>query len=443
VQLLARNLGIPNAAISLRNLNVLLPFSGKTVFYAVSPRGRVIMKLESDMTPQEKELVEVQKRKEERIRVPTRRIDLKNLELASLMDLQSSASGRICGPKAANLGQLRSLFPDKVAPGFVIPFGVFRNSMERPMPGTGGTFWEFLQMTFAQAAEERKQGVSEDEIEKSILEKLSQLQEAIKNTPLPPELVQKLRVRFREVLDGEMGQVPVFIRSDTNMEDLKDFTGAGLNLTVPNVVKEADILQGIRNVWASPFRERGYRWRQKYLLNPENVYPSILILKSVNVDKSGVMITTGIVSSEPGDTTVAFNWGVGGAVDGQAAETYLLQQNNTDMLTTPAREPTFRYLPQQGGVEKGAAHFGKPILDTQDRRQLRGLDGEIRRRLPGTPGIESDGPYDVELGILNGSIWLFQVRPFVESKNARSTTYLHAMDPDIPKNLSISMSQKL
>jgi len=443
VQLLARNLGIPNAAISLRNLNALLPFSGKTVFYAVSPRGRAIMKLASDMTPQEKELVEVRKRKEERVKVPTNKIDLKNLSLTSLMDLKSSSSGRVCGPKAANLGQLRSLFPDKVAPGFVIPFGVFRNSMERPMTGTGGTFWEFLQMTFAQAASERKQSVSEDEIEKSILEKLSQLQEAIKNTPLPPELVERLRIRFREVFGGELGQVPVFIRSDTNMEDLKEFTGAGLNLTVPNVVNETEILQGIRSVWASPFRERGYRWRQKYLLNPENVYPSILILKSVNVDKSGVMITTGIVSAEPRDTTVAFNWGVGGAVDGQAAETYLLQHDNVDILTIPARENTFRDLPLQGGVKSGTVYFGKPILSVQDRQQLRELDREIRRRLPGTPGIESDGPYDVELGISNGSIWLFQVRPFVENKNARSTLYLQAMDPELPKNLSISMSQKI
>lgn len=443
VQLLARNLGIPNAAISLRNLNALLPFSGKTVFYAVSPRGRTLMKLASDMTPQEKELVEVRKRKEERVKVPTNKINLKNLNLASLMELQASDSGRICGPKAANLGQLRSLFPDKVAPGFVIPFGIFRESMERPMPGTGGTFWEFLHTTFTQAARERESGTSEEEIEAVVLERLAQLQEAIKGAPLSQEFVQRLRTRFREVFGGEMGQIPVFIRSDTNMEDLKEFTGAGLNLTVPNVVKEEDILQGIRDVWASPFRERGYRWRQKYLLNPENVYPSILILKSVNVDKSGVMITTGIVSAEPRDTTVAFNWGVGGAVDGQAAETYLLQYDNMDILTIPAREPTFRYLPQKGGVEKGDAHFGKPILSVQDRQKLRELDREIRKRLPGTPGIESDGPYDVELGILNDDIWLFQVRPFVENKNARSTTYLHAMDPEPPKDLNIPMNHRL
>jgi len=443
VQLLARNLGIPNVVLSLSSLREMVPLSGQTIFYAVSPRGKVLMKPASDMTSLERSLVEVQKRKEERIRVPTDKLNLKRLELVSLLDLRASDSGRICGPKAANLGQLKSLFPDKVAPGFIIPFGIFRNAMDQPMPGTDGSLWQFLEETFAQAKQDRERGKNEEEIENNILLRLSQMQEAIRKMPLPPELAQNVRKRFREVLGGEMGQIPVFVRSDTNMEDLKEFTGAGLNLTVPNVVKEEDILQGIRDVWASPFRERGYRWRQKYLLNPENVYPSILLLKSADVDKSGVMITTGIVSSDPRDITVSFNWGVGGAVDGQVAESYLLRYDGTDILLSAAREPVSSRLSVQGGVEKSATHFEKPILSQQERDQLRQLDKEIRRRLPGTPGIESEGPYDVELGFLDGHIWLFQVRPFVESKNALSTAYLYEMDPELPKNVRISLTDKL
>ena len=77
------------------------------------------------------------------------------------------------------------------------------------------------------------------------------------------------------------------------MEDLKDFTGAGLNLTLFNVVDYETIIQGIRDVWASPYTERSYKWRQQYLLNPENVFPSILIIPSVDVDYSGVMVTRG------------------------------------------------------------------------------------------------------------------------------------------------------
>src|SRR5690606_34415228 len=51
VQLLARNLGIPNAVISRETMNALMAYRGKRVFYAVSNRGTVIMKPESAMDP--------------------------------------------------------------------------------------------------------------------------------------------------------------------------------------------------------------------------------------------------------------------------------------------------------------------------------------------------------------------------------------------------------
>ena len=56
VQLLARNLGIPNAALSDANLQSLKKYDGTRVFYAVSKKGNVILKPESQMTDQERGL---------------------------------------------------------------------------------------------------------------------------------------------------------------------------------------------------------------------------------------------------------------------------------------------------------------------------------------------------------------------------------------------------
>ncbi|RAM00226.1 hypothetical protein DO021_20265 [Desulfobacter hydrogenophilus] len=39
-------------------------------------------------------------------------------------------------------------------------------------------------------------------------------------------------------------------------------------------------------MWASAYSERSYLWRQKYLSNPANVFPSILLLPSVDVQRS-------------------------------------------------------------------------------------------------------------------------------------------------------------
>ena len=49
----------------------------------------------------------------------------------------------------------------------------------------------------------------------------------------------------------------VFVRSDTNVEDLAGFTGAGLNLTMPNVVGYENLLHAISEVWALAVYSQG------------------------------------------------------------------------------------------------------------------------------------------------------------------------------------------
>ncbi|MEZ4850789.1 MAG: PEP/pyruvate-binding domain-containing protein [Bacteroidia bacterium] len=179
------------------------------------------------------------------------------------------------------------------------------------------------------------------------------------------------------------------------------------------------------------------------MLNPENVFPSILIIPSVDVEYSGVMITKGIPSGNDRDITVAFSRGAGGAVDGQAAETYLLAEEGKNSLLSPAREPSYRRLPVSGGSKMIYASFEQPILNEQNLKDLRTMAQEIRKEIPKATGEEGDGPYDVELGFTNDKIWLFQIRPFVENKNATSSNYLESISPTIDGNKKIDLNYTL
>ena len=435
VQLLARNLGIPNAVMTANLVDALMRYSGSQVFYAVSPKGVVVMKPVARMTAEERALFDSKRVIDERIAVPTDRMDLSDVDLPSLMEVRADDSGVICGPKAANLGELRSLFPQRVASGLVIPFGVFRAHMNQEMPGQEGSYWEFLQETFAQAKAQYEAQVDEIVVEAEVLKQLAHLRGAIKEMPFLTWFSEQLPKRFESVFEAPMGQVPVFVRSDTNMEDLKDFTGAGLNLTVPNAKDKTVLMQAIRDVWASPFTERSYRWRQKFLLNPEQVYPSILLLRSVPVEKSGVMITAGVGGGDERDVTVAFSRGVGGAVEGQAAETYLLKADGHDVLFSPAREVQFTTLPERGGIGKAFATFENSVLTPTERQALRAMAKEVREKLLGMPE-----PFDIELGVLKGEVCLFQVRPFVESKRARASLYLNGLDPVVKEDAVVDLT---
>ena len=440
VQLLARNLGIPNAALSSNNLKSLEKYANKNVFYAVSNKGNVILKLENDMSDEEQKLFNKKERTKNMITVPTDKLRLDVSKIINMKDVKASDSGILCGPKAANLGELKNLFPNKVVDGIIIPFGVFKSHMNKEMPSKNKTYWQFLNETFNRATQLKKENVTEDEIEKFVIASLKELHTAILNIDLDASFIKDLKSNFSSVFGDNLGNVPVFLRSDTNMEDLKEFTGAGLNLTLFNILKEEKIINGIKQVWASAYSERSFKWRQKYLLNPENVYPSILIIPSVDVDYSGVMITKGINEGAENDLTVAFSRGAGGAVDGQSAETRLITDNSSFLLS-PARQPDYIRLPATGNTKKYYTTFNKPILNYNNINEIRELASEIREKI----GKQNDDnhAYDVEFGFKDDKLWLFQIRPFVENKQAKSSEYLNAISPKTDSNKEIKLKEKI
>ena len=433
VQLLARNLAIPNGLISSDVLDYLKKYDGEEIFYAVSPKGTIKLKLADDMTGEEQKIFKSKDRNKKRISISTSKIILDADSLLDMSKIDASYSGKWCGPKAANLGQLKQMFPDNVVEGFVIPFGVFKDHMEQEIPDLGESYWTYLKRIFSNEKQFLHQGVDPKEVECVTLQELSYLQSLIEDMPLKNTFVSNVETQFKDIFSDKLGQVPVFLRSDTNMEDLPEFTGAGLNLTLFNVLSRDKILEGIKKVWASPYSERSYQWRQQYLENPEDVYPSILIIPSVNVDKSGVIITKGVSSGDENAISISFSKGVGGAVEGQSAESYVIHQSRYVELISPGRETKYRVIPSTGGSKLEHSALNDPVLTPVDLVALNNMAKDISSKMDAV--TDSGGPYDIELGIKDGKIWLFQVRPFVENKEANASLYLESLDPKFDDKL--------
>jgi len=439
VQLLARNLGIPNSLISGSVLNALKAYDGREVFYAVSSGGTVILKLSMDMTSEEKKLFQKNKNDKKRLTISTDKIILHPDSLLNMSRIDASYSGKWCGPKAANLAQLKQMFPEHVVEGLVIPFGIFRDHMDQKVPYQDYTYWSYLKDIFISERQKIAQGQLRSSVEKETLFELAKLRTMIERMPLKPGLINNIESQFKSIFGKSLGEIPVFLRSDTNMEDLPQFTGAGLNLTLFNVVDGQEILSGIKKVWASPYTERSYQWRQQYLENPEEVYPSILIIPSVNVDKSGVIITKGVNRGDADDISISFSRGVGGAVEGQSAESYVVHNNGYQELIAPGRETKYRTIPASGGSTYKYASLSDPVLSAEDVYNLNAMAKTIASKMDEL--TEAEHAYDIELGIKDGFIWLFQVRPFVENNDALSSEYLRSLNPKLD-NISILMEPK-
>ncbi|HSN71713.1 MAG TPA: hypothetical protein VLT59_09385, partial [Steroidobacteraceae bacterium] len=146
VQLLARNLGIPNVAVDETVIRRLRDHDGKQAVLAVSPGGRVEILADS---PRFDPFFEAVARDDVVITPDLDKLDLSVREFVNLDDLRADDSGRIVGPKAAKLGELRRAFPDRVARGVAIPFGLFRETvLDRPYKDTGKTAFEWIVAEF-------------------------------------------------------------------------------------------------------------------------------------------------------------------------------------------------------------------------------------------------------------------------------------------------------
>jgi hypothetical protein len=229
---------------------------------------------------------------------------------------------------------------------------------------------------------------------------------------------------------GPDGSFGAFVRSDTNVEDLPGFTGAGLNLTLFNIVGYENILQAVKEVWASPFEERAYGWRQSNMEDPEWVLPSVVVQKSLPSEKSGVLVTVDVDSGEAGWLTVAVNEGVGGAVEGQASESLKISTATGEARflaqATAARRMA---LSAAGGIHKPRATGTEAVLKPSEVQQLVAFSRVVGQQFPSLQDENGNFlPADVEFGFLDGRLNLLQIRPFVESSTAQSSAYLGQLD---------------
>ncbi|MCP4340467.1 MAG: hypothetical protein GY799_16650 [Desulfobulbaceae bacterium] len=425
VQLLARNLGIPNVIVDASLIPTLTSYQGQPVILAVSPAGSVQLVLDKGQLDQ---VFAQQTTVTNRIRPDLQKLDLTTRNLIPLSQLRAADSGRIVGPKAANLGELYHQFPDAVAEGLVIPFGVFRSLLDQPMPDSSLTFFAWMEKQY-QTIQALPTG--SPEAEQKLEAVRSQLEAHLLHVILDDKFRHQLRIAMEKVF-GPEGTYGVFVRSDTNVEDLPGFTGAGLNKTIPHVVGFDYVLAAIPKVWASPFSQRAFAWRQALMELPQHVYASILLMRSVPAEKSGVMVTRDIDTGDPKWLTIAVNEGIGGAVDGQAAESLRVHSQTGKVRTiAQATSPWRRVLNSRGGIAQEQVKFPQRVLKPGEIKQLISMAHELPLRYPSL--VDDHGipvPADIEFGFVQEKLQLFQIRPFLESTEARSNQYLNELDKD-------------
>jgi phosphoenolpyruvate synthase/pyruvate phosphate dikinase len=453
MQLLARALGIPNVVLGPSPYELFTAHAGEEVFFLATPRGRVIVKAASAMTPGDRELVAQYQGNEERttdgalaasarkLHIDVDRLDVRSASVIDLASLRQADSGVRSGPKAAFLGSLKHHFPDAVARGVVVPFGAYYAHYRatpvavpdelagKAIATSGEPLPEFVKRTYASFfGEMMASGADERQLSAWIEPRLAVIRHSIETQALSPELESGIRGELaRQGLlrkDDPKQTVGLFVRSDTNVEDLESFNGAGLNLTLFNRHSLDDVYSALKQVWASPFTYRSFSWRQTLIDQPLWVLPSVVILESVPTEKSGVLITADLDGKDTRKMLIATSEGVGGAVDGTPAETLVWSRDDIDLVSM-FKSPYRRLLLPTGGSQIVKSTGSGQVLSEAELSDLVSAAGRIREVM--TAEKDSSGeprPWDVEFGFAGGKLWLFQARPYL---GAESLAHLPAL----------------
>ena len=117
-----------------------------------------------------------------------------------------------------------------------------------------------------------------------------------------------------EILNAysQLGGGKVAVSSSATAEDLPDASFAGQQDTFLNVQGDENLLQAIKDCWASLWSDRAVAYRSQRGMEDDQVAMSVVVQKMLQSDVSGVMF-----SVSPGDENslmIEASWGQGEAI---------------------------------------------------------------------------------------------------------------------------------
>jgi pyruvate,water dikinase len=291
------------------------------------------------------------------------------------------------GGKGASLGELAGAgLP--VPPAFVVTAGTYRSFIEET--GIDEALFEAVDVDPDDSA--------------ALAEAQARAEELILDTEMPDDLREEIIETYGNLDDGEAF---VAVRSSATAEDLPDASFAGQQETFLNVTEE-DLVERVRECWASLFTQRAIYYREQQGFAHDKVDIAVVVQRMVDAEKSGVMFTSHPSTGED-DLIVEAAWGLGEAVvAGEVSpDNYVVDRASGDLDSVTVAEKNTMYVKSETGET-----VAEDVPD--DKRTARVLDeSEIRRLVELGERVEDHygEPQDVEWAIFDGEVFMLQSRP--------------------------------
>jgi len=283
----------------------------------------------------------------------TPQVDVSESRLLDLCDLNHT-SVPVAGAKASQLAEVCNMRPRVRTPGgFVIPFAHYRQHLTRNNLVVG------IDQMLVDGAFRDDRPTRDGH--------LRELRDIIGRLPVDRGLVRQVRRKLRS-----FGTTRTIFRSSTNAEDLVGFNGAGLysSVVVDANPTEEDVVNAIREVWASVWTLRGYDERDFYRIDHRQVAMAVLVQPFVSdVIATGVAITANPFTVHRPGVFINVQTAGGSVTDAGASvpEQHLVY--------------TYSATPEPEVLSRSSLTDGQPILNEADVIRLTGTLVAIDQRM--------------------------------------------------------------
>ncbi|KKU09853.1 MAG: Phosphoenolpyruvate synthase [Candidatus Woesebacteria bacterium GW2011_GWB1_45_5] len=223
-----------------------------------------------------------------------------------------------------------------------------------------------------------------------------------------PDEVRKEVISSYKKLSGAFKKSLVAVRSSATAEDAPGTSFAGQQATFLNVSGEANLLEKVKECWASLFTARSIFYRVQNKIKHEKVKVSVAVQKMIQSEVSGVMFSIDPVTNDKDRIIIESVWGLGEMiVQGSVVpDTYVVQKDTFAILSKEISDQSVQLV--RVGTQTKETEVPKKI---RGRQKLTNEEIVAMARLADKLQKHYFFPQDAEWAKEKGKLYLVQTRP--------------------------------
>lgn len=231
------------------------------------------------------------------------------------------------------------------------------------------------------------------------------ISEFFKQSLIPAELSDAIIDSYQSL---EKNHAVVAVRSSATAEDLPEASFAGQQETYLNIHGIDEVLNAVKNCWASLWTARAIAYRIKNNIDQNAVALAVVVQKLVFADAAGILFTANPISGDRNEILINAAWGLGEAVVAGAVtpDTVTVQKKRGRVIRRETAEKSVMTVRTELGTQEVPVPDSKKNKEVLSNAQAKTL-ARYGTKIESLYGL----PMDIEWTLADGEFAIVQARP--------------------------------